>query len=360
MLSGAHYVAMTLRVGIAGCGFIGRVHSWAFWALRKAEQADVVVTAVADADIGRAEDLAAPHEAEVMPYEHLLDACDVVYICTPTGQHLELVEEAAARGKAIFCEKPLAPDLAQAERVAAALERVPHQVGLVLRAAPVFIALREAIASGDHGRPMIVSMRDDQYFPIQGQYGSVWRAKLDVAGGGTLIEHSIHDIDLFRFLVGDPSEVTCRTAAFFGHQGIEDLAVATFTFPSSGLVANLQSIWHQVMTRPSTRRLEVFCESGHLWTTDDNCGPLHIETSAGAEERECLPPSWVDELPVPEEGRRALGLYAEASRRFLAAVSAAKDPREFGSPAAAEALAAHRLVDAAYRSASDGGAPKQI
>ncbi len=343
---------MTIRVGIVGCGFIGRVHGWAFWALRKAAQADVSVTAVCDADVSRAREFAEPHGAEVLGYHELLDATDVVYICTPTAQHLELAEAASAAGKPIFCEKPLAGNLEDARRVSAALERVPHQVGLVLRAAPVFNVLREEIASGRHGRPMLVSMSDDQYFPIQGQYGSDWRARREIAGGGTLIEHSIHDVDLFRFLLGQPDEVTCRTSFFFGHLGIEDVAVATFAFPE-GLVANLTSIWHQVMSRPSTRRLEVFCEDAHMWTEDDNCGPLHIETSNGTESRICSPPAWVDELPVPQEQRRALGLYAEASRRFLACVFAGSA----GRPGAGEALAAHGLVDAAYRSASSGGGP---
>jgi predicted dehydrogenase len=167
-----------------------------------------------------------------------------------------------------------------------------------------------------------------------------------------LIEHSIHDIDLFRWLLGEPLEVTCRTASFFGHDGVEDLAMASFVF-HTGLMANLVSIWHQVLTRGSTRRLEVFCEEGHLWTDDDTSGPLHIETSTGSEARECPAPDWVDALPVPDEQRRALGLYAEASRRFLACVSAGTA----GSPGASEAVAAHRLVDAAYRSASQGGSP---
>jgi predicted dehydrogenase len=213
--------------------------------------------------------------------------------------------------------------------------------------------LRELIASGDYGRPMAVTMRDDQYFPNQGQYGSAWRADADIAGGGTLIEHSIHDIDLFRWLLGDPTEVTCRTASFFGHEGVEDLATASFVYPS-GLIATLVSVWHQVLTRGSTRRLEVFCESGHLWTDDDTNGPLHIETSSGHEERPCPSPEWVEALPVEDDAqRRAVGLYGEASRRFLACVSAGTA----GSPDASDAVAAHRLVDAAYRSASDGGAP---
>jgi predicted dehydrogenase len=225
---------------------------------------------------------------------------------------------------------------------------VPHQVGLVLRAAPVFEELKRRIDSGAYGRPMAISLRDDQFFPNQGQYASEWRADVATAGGGTLIEHSIHDIDVLRWLLGDPSGVSCRTSSFFGHDGIEDLASATFAY-DDGKVANLISIWHQVLTRPSTRRLEVFCEEGHLWTTDDNTGPLHVQTSAGDETLTCALPEWTNEIPVPAERRTALGLYAEASRRFLAVLST-------GSPDASDALAAHQIVDACYRSAERDGA----
>jgi predicted dehydrogenase len=61
----------------------------------------------------------------------------------------------------------------------------------------------------------------------------------------------------------------------------------------------------------------------------------------------------VDEIPVPKEFRPALGEYAEASRRFLDDIARGTA----GIPGAAEALAAHRLVDAAYRSAASGGRP---
>jgi predicted dehydrogenase len=342
-----------IRVGVIGCGFIANIHSWALWAVRKAGLFDVQIAAVCDAESERALKLAAPNKAEVLDVDDLLGAVDVVYVCTPTAEHLSLVKAAAEQKLPIFCEKPLAPDLRTANRVGAWLDRVPHQVGLVMRSAPVMEAIREGITSGDYGRPMAVTMRDDQYFPNQGQYGSDWRADAEIAGGGTLIEHSIHDIDLFRWLLGDPTEVTCRTSSFFGHEGVEDLATASFVYPS-GTIATLVSVWHQVLTRGSTRRLEVFCESGHLWTDDDTTGPLHIETSSGHEVRDCALPEWVDALPVSDEAARAaLGLYGEASRRFLACVSAGTA----GSPGASDAVAAHRLVDAAYRSASQGGAP---
>jgi predicted dehydrogenase len=344
-----------LRVGLVGCGFIGRVHSWGLWAVRKAAATDARVVATSDPDRDRALALADAHGADVMDVDALLDAVDVVYVCTPTAQHLVVVEAAAGRGLAVFCEKPLAPDLGAAFRVAAALARTRHQVGLVLRHAPVFAAMDEAIASGRYGRPMAAVLRDDQYFPNQGQYASAWRADRSVAGGGTLIEHSIHDLDLIRWLRGDPNTVACRTSSFFSHPGIEDVAVATLGY-DDGSTVNLISVWHQVLTRGSSRRLEVFCEEAFLWTEDDNCGPLHVETSQGAEVIACDPPSWVDEIRVPEANRRTLGLYAEASRRFLTSVEAGST----GSPGEGEALAAHVLVDAAYRSAADDGRPVSL
>lgn len=341
-----------LRVGLVGCGFIGNVHSWALWALRKTGVVDLSVVAVCDASSERAATLAKPHDAEVRPVEGLIDDVDVVFVCTPTAQHLDVVALAADRGRAIFCEKPLGPDLGEATKVAHLLQTVPHQVGLVLRAAPVFETMTGRITSGVYGRPMAVSLRDDQFFPIQGQYGSTWRADRAVAGGGTLIEHSIHDIDVLRWLLGDPSGVACRSSSFFAYDGIEDLASVTFGY-ADGKTANLLSIWHQVLTRPSTRRLEVFCEEGLMWTEDDNTGPLYVQTSAGEEIVECELPTWTNDIPVPAEARKSLGLYAEASRRFLSAVSNGTS----GSPGAGDALAAHRLVDACYASAERGGEP---
>jgi predicted dehydrogenase len=335
-----------VRVGIVGCGFIGRVHSWALWALRKTGVCDLRVVAVCDEDAARARSLAEPHGADVMGLDALVSAVDAVYVCTPTAQHGSVVEAAAERGVAIYCEKPLAPNLPGAERVAELLARVPNRVGLVLRCAPVFAAIAERL-DGRYGRTMSVHLRDDQFFPIRGHYASAWRAERDVAGGGTLIEHSIHDLDLFRRLCGDALDVTCRTASFFGYRGIEDSALATFTF-DGGTTANLVSIWHDVMTRTSTRRVEVFCERAMMWTEDDNTGPLHVETSDEHDVVECPLPDWVKQIPLDESRRVPLGLYAEASRRFLAGET---------GPDAADALAAHRLVDAAYRSAEAGGRP---
>src|SRR4051812_46664277 len=146
----------------------------------------------------------------------VLSAVDAVWICTPTSSHRALVEAAAAAGVAIFCEKPLATTLADAEAMTAAASAVPAQVGLVLRTSPAYRALADLVHGGEIGAPMAVVFRDDQYLPNQGQYASEWRADVTVAGGGTLIEHSIHDLDVLRWLLGDATSVVARTANHAG------------------------------------------------------------------------------------------------------------------------------------------------
>ncbi|MBV8952294.1 MAG: Gfo/Idh/MocA family oxidoreductase, partial [Actinobacteria bacterium] len=187
-----------MRIGLVGCGFIGTVHSFALRQLSRAGLVDAAVTATYDVDRPRAEAAAAAHERAVVmtDVDALAEAVDVVWVCTWTAAHAAAVRAAVVAGRPVFCEKPLAPTLVECEAVAADLRRVPHQVGLVLRYAPVFRTAGELLRSGRFGAPLAAVLRDDQYFPIQGIYGSTWRGDVSKAGGGTLIEHSIHDVDV--------------------------------------------------------------------------------------------------------------------------------------------------------------------
>src|SRR6202035_2200797 len=194
--------------------------------------------------------------------------------CTPTSAHGQAVEAAATAGRAVFCEKPLATDLAGALALTDVVTDagVPAQAGLVLRSAPVFRALRDLVRSGELGRPMAAVFRDDQYFPIQGRYGSKWRADVTQAGGGCLIEHSIHDLDILRFCFGEVAQLSAHVASFAGYEDIEDLATVSLQFVS-GASAELVSVWYDITTRGSTRRVELFFERGLVWLDDDLVGP---------------------------------------------------------------------------------------
>jgi predicted dehydrogenase len=349
-----------IRIGIVGCGHIGTVHSFALRQLADAGLVDARVGATFDADHDRAAGLAAHHDARPCArLDDLVADVDVVWVCTWTAAHFEAVCAAGARSRAVFCEKPLAPTLADAEHLAGVLGRVPHQVGLVLRHAPVFRAAAEIVAAGTYGRPLATVLRDDQYFPIQGFYASAWRADVTKAGGGTLLEHSIHDVDVLRWVLGpaagEPHEVSARTASMFEHPGIDDATTVSFGF-GDGSTATIVSVWHQILSRGSRRRLEVFCEDALLWTDDDYLGPLHVETRSREELVESPPPPWIDRFEIAEALAKPLAQYAEPSKVFLDAL-ARDGARARGHPDVEVAIAAHRLVDRAYQSAADGGRP---
>jgi hypothetical protein len=153
-----------MRIGFIGCGFITQLHSRALRGIIKAGLVDAAVVATCDVDRARAEAFAAAHGADLVTTDadELLAAVDAVWICTPTSSHRALVEKAAGAGVAIFCEKPLATTLADAEAMASAATAVPSQVGLVLRTSPAYRALAALVHSGDIGSPMAVVLFDTE------------------------------------------------------------------------------------------------------------------------------------------------------------------------------------------------------
>jgi myo-inositol 2-dehydrogenase/D-chiro-inositol 1-dehydrogenase len=351
-----------VRIGFVGSGLIAWAHGLGIKAMIDGGVLDAAITAVHDPRQRQAEGfieaVGAPGAAAVASAEEVAARADAVYVCTPTAAHRGAVDEALAAGRAVFCEKPLDRDLTRAAALVAAVNAtgVPSQCGLVLRSAPVFRALRELIEGGALGDPMAAVFRDDQFFPIKGHYASQWRADVTQAGGGCLIEHSIHDVDILRFCFGEVDRIAARTANHAGHEGVEDLAAVSLSF-ASGLEAQLTSIWHEILSRGSTRRVEVFCRDGMVWFDDEFRGPLHVQTSDGAEVRACPSPEWVDALPLADDAvGLAIRAYVEADRAFVDAVARHTTPE----PGLDVALAAHRLVDAAYRSAAHGGEPVDL
>ncbi len=333
---------MTVRLGFYGAGFIAAHHL----GMLRLGGADAALVAVHDPDAARAEALAAAHGARVVGERELLEVVDAVYVCTWTSEHPRLVAQVVAAGLPVFCEKPLAVDLASARAMTEAVERagVVNQVGLVLRDYPGLRHLRHLVGRPGTGRVMSVVFRDDQYLPVQGQYGSTWRADPARAGSGTLLEHSIHDLDILEWLVGPIRSVAARTAAFHRIEGIEDVAVVQMELAGGGL-ATLTSVWHDVLARPSSRRIEVLCENAFLVLADDLFGPVSWTGPDGDEG------SLADEELVAEASR--LGIAARnPDVAFVEAVAAGGR----AEPGFGVALRAHVVADAAYRSAASGGA----
>src|SRR5262245_3758365 len=227
---------MALRVGFLGAGLIATYHSKSLHiGLKERADLDVAWAGVFDPDPERAEQFALASGAEVRATEQaVLDESDVVYVCTWTAEHRRLVDAACEQRLAVFCEKPLSTDAAAARAMADAVQAagVVNQVGLVLRHSPAFGMLKALANDPQRGRAMSVVFRDDQFIPIQGHYRSSWRGDVAKAGAGTLLEHSIHDLDMLEHVLGPVASLSARTAYFHEIDGIEDVAAVSLQFAS--------------------------------------------------------------------------------------------------------------------------------
>jgi predicted dehydrogenase len=278
-----------------------------------------------------------------------------VMITAPTAAHRDLVLAAVAAGKPLFCEKPLAPTFDIVRELVDAVGDTPAQVGFHSRFHPLHNHLRDLITSGQLGAAMGYTLRDDQYWPtgdvVDGH--SSWRSRRADAGGGALLEHSIHSVDILTWLFGPPLRVSAVTRRVFGYD-VEDVAALTIEH-DSGVVGTLLTVFNGVRGREE-RRLETFFERAAV--------ELTTNFVIGAPEDSFLiqtPDRPAERLDLDAlRGRyfRALGLtrtdlifytYVE-DRAFFHAVRSGRAP----SPGFGDALAAHAVVDAAYRSAELG------
>lgn len=349
---------MTIRVGFFGTGFISRTHSWYL----KHTTVDQRIVAVHDPATERAQAFAARVGAEVVGEDELLDRVDAVFVTTWTSEHRRLVEAAADRGVAVFCEKPLAVDAPIAAAMCDAVDAagVVNQVGLVLRFLPQFLHARTLLADPRAGRVLAVSFRDDQYLPIQGQYGSAWRVDPSRCGRGTLLEHSIHDVDILDWLAGPVERVSGVVREVHGYPSIDDVAVARLEFAGGG-VASLTSIWHDMLDRPSQRHIEIFCDNLHITLDGTPTGvltwqftgmePTSLQGEALA--RECVASGHAsaDDLVAVAGG----AMFNPVSGFLSALRDGTASPLPFS-----EAIRAHRIVDTIYESADHEGAPIAI
>jgi len=359
--TGATRAQRPLRIGLVGCGNIGQIHADG---LRKMSE-DGEIVAVGAADPSEASRTAA---ARNCPFEYLSDDArrvvddadiDAVMVTSPTSTHRDLVLSVLASGKALFCEKPLAPTLAVVRELCTAVAAAtrPAQVGFHSRFHPIVNRIYGLVDSKELGAPMAYTLRDDQYWPtgavVPGH--SSWRSRRDQAGGGALLEHSIHAADIVCWLFGPAVRVSASTRAVFGYD-VEDVAAVTVEH-ASGVVGNILSVFNGVRGREE-RRFEVFFENGAVEATTDFI--VGATEDSYLVQRPDAPPERPDLGALREEfftmlalPRRDFVFYTYPADRHWVHCVQAGDP---AWPGFDDALRAHELVDAAYRSAVTGSA----
>ena len=268
-------------------------------------------------------------------------AVDAVYISTTNELHHAQTLAAAAAGKQVLCEKPLALTLADAREMvdACAAARVVFGTNHHLRNAATHGAIRAAIQAGQIGRPLAARVFHAVHLPehLQG-----WRLERADAGGGVILDITVHDADTLRFVLDDePLDVVAQTQTAGMAQGaLEDGVMAVIRF-RSGLLAQL----HDAFTvRYAGTGFEVHGTEGSLIAqevmTQPPIGEVRLRTEAGEQV-----------LPLEREN-----LYVRAVRRFHRAMRGEDTPAatgEDGVRSLALALAVRAAAQSGRRAAVD-------
>lgn len=197
----------TINIGLIGCGGIGRrAHLPAIVGLRDR----VRLVAVADLDKARAEEAASAWGAAAYTdYHELLGRRDIqaVMVATPEFAHREQIEAAAALGKHILCEKPIANSVAEADAMLAACRRagVVFMVAHSRRFTGRYMQIRAAIDRGDIGDVRLARENERRPDPRAGHTGYYtpghWSGDPELSHGAAL-SNGIHEMDLLRWFVG--------------------------------------------------------------------------------------------------------------------------------------------------------------
>jgi predicted dehydrogenase len=295
------------------------------------QEADAEVAAVCDVDAARAEQLARSFDAQPFTdVEQMLEEVrpEAMSICTPPSEHVEPALAAVRRDIPLLIEKPPAHSLDAAREIADAAEArgVPCMVGFCHRFHEPVLQIKERLDAGTIGAS--VYFRNRFAYRFEGVVRS-WFSDPGISGGGTLMDTSVHSIDLYRFLIGDIDQVAAQLSTQWPELRVEDNSVLLVNGPA-GVPGVIEASW---TTPVGESVLTIFGTEGNL-TVDyerGDFGVAFVETAEGRKE-------------IPRTGSNR---FVEEIRHFLAAVESGTPP----APGIADGVRALEVVAAACEQA---------
>lgn len=240
------------------------------------------VTALSRRDLTKARNSAAQYNV-AHAFEFPIDLCscsavDAVFVATPNSSHLNSVMVAIESGKPVLCEKPMGLNSNECSRMVQAARQAKVVLGVahVFRFARSITSLRERVAAGQIGRPVLV--RSEFSFPGR-THARLWLSDVAIAGGGPIADIAVHCIDALRYILDD--EIITVAASMMSDKlsgSVEAAAVLSLSFAWGTLGSVL------VSTRAEYRTpLEIVGEEGVLRA--DNAfsvsDPVEIELRRG-------------------------------------------------------------------------------
>jgi len=209
-----------MRVGVVGVGTMGRVHA-AGWSRTGAELVGFVST-----DDAATAELAERYSARAFgTFEELLAEVDVVDLCVPTDLHCEMTMQAAAAGKHVVCEKPIALSVGDGQRMIRACEEAGVRlfVAMVVRFFPQYLLAARTVQAGGLGDLGVLRLTRVSYPP---QVLDNWFAD-ERRSGGMMVDLMIHDFDYARWLAGPVTRVFAKSVRTVHLDARGDYALVT-------------------------------------------------------------------------------------------------------------------------------------
>src|SRR5258706_2691290 len=315
-----------IKIGFVGAGYMAGVH-----ALILARDERVQITAIHDRIKKRSRLMARSTGAALAhSTSELLAMFDAISITTPNTKHTEVAILAAEEGKHLFCEKPMATNLADARRVLEATKksRGLFQIGHNRRFAPVYAELKQMLA--DTLRPHSAHVKMNRGELLQPD----WVGNPRITGG-FLYEPTIHMFDLLRFLFG---EVETLHAAGSVHEYAEADDFSVLLTFASGLHATLASAADASWLFPF-ERVEVFCHHATIVTREMES----LVVSEGLDGRHI-------ERSMHQLAKEEKWGYAQEDRAFVDSIIGGLPP----AVTAFDGYKSVQLVDAVYESVKTG------
>jgi predicted dehydrogenase len=290
--------------GLVGCGDIAAKRVAA--ALRDAPHSALVTVARARAEL--AESFARSHGARRWHADWrdvLRDPeVDAVYLATPVRLHAEQAVAAAEAGKHVLCEKPMALDAAGCDRMIAAARAHAVRLGVAYyrHHYPVVARLRQLLATGVLGRPVLAQAQCFERFDTAPDGPRAWFLRRSESGGGPMMDFGCHRIEVLLDLLGPVRAVDASLSnVLFRERDVEDTGVARLSF-ASGAEAVVTATHAAAERRDS---FEVVGSEGSAHAPVLNDGLLRVVTRDGTHE-ERHPPHANLHQPLVEDFVRAV------------------------------------------------------
>lgn len=223
---------MTLRWGLLGCGDIARKRL----ARALIDSPRSCLLAACRRDEAKLRDFCQAFAIERgyrQERELLADSdVDAVYVATPVAQHLPQTLAAAAAGKHVLVEKPMARTVAECDAMIASCRERGVRLGVAYyrRFYPIVHRMKEIVASGEIGRPLAVRAATAIPFGLGPGDEGYWRVVPAEGGGGALMDIGSHRLDLFLDLFGDALDVRAACDTVAGSYEVEDSASVVLRF----------------------------------------------------------------------------------------------------------------------------------